>query len=129
MAIDKVKYWKELADYDIETAEVMYNGGRWLYVGFMCHLVIEKTIKSYWSAIKQDEVPYIHNLLKLAQSCGLVSKMTSEQLKFLAELMPMNIEARYPSYKDELAKKLTPEYCRTLINKTKVLKQWIENML
>ena len=103
--------------------------GRWLYVGFMCHLVIEKTIKSYWSAIKPDEVPYIHNLLKLAQSCGLVSKMTSEQLKFLAELMPMNIEARYPSYKDELAKKLTPEYCRTLINKTKVLKQWIENML
>ena len=41
MAIDKVKYWKELADYDIETAEVMYNGGRWLYVGFMCHLVID----------------------------------------------------------------------------------------
>ena len=40
MAIDKVKYWKELADYDIETAEVMYNGGRWLYVGFMCHLVM-----------------------------------------------------------------------------------------
>ena len=45
MAIDKVKYWKELADYDIETAEVMYNGGRWLYVGFMCHLVIEKNHK------------------------------------------------------------------------------------
>lgn len=45
MAIDKVKYWKELADYDIETAEVMYNGGRWLYVGFMCHLVIEKNNK------------------------------------------------------------------------------------
>lgn len=65
MAIDKVKYWKELADYDIETAEVMYNGGRWLYVGFMCHLVIEKTIKSYWSAIKPDEVPYIHNLLEV----------------------------------------------------------------
>lgn len=26
MYIDKVAYWKELADYDIETAEVMYNG-------------------------------------------------------------------------------------------------------
>lgn len=35
MAIDKVTYWKELADYDIDTAEVMYNGGRWLYVGYM----------------------------------------------------------------------------------------------
>ena len=32
MAIDKVEYWRELADYDIETAEVMYGGGRWLYV-------------------------------------------------------------------------------------------------
>ncbi len=42
VAMGKVAYWKELADYDLETAEVMYNGGRWLYVGFMCHLVIEK---------------------------------------------------------------------------------------
>lgn len=24
MSIDKVAYWKELADYDIETAEVMF---------------------------------------------------------------------------------------------------------
>lgn len=129
MAIGKVKYWLELADYDIETAEVMYNGGRWLYVGFMCHQVIEKTIRAYWSKIKPDEVPFIHNLLKLAQSCGLVSKISSEQLRFIAELMPMNIEARYPSYKEELAKKLTPEYCRTIIDKTKELKLWIEKQL
>ncbi len=49
---------------------------------------------SYRCAKKTDDVPYIHNLLKLAQSCGLVSKMSQQQLKFLAELMPMNIEAR-----------------------------------
>ena len=129
MGVDKVTYWKDLADYDVETAEVMYNGHRWLYVGFMCHQVIEKTIKSYWSAIKPDDIPFIHNLLKLSQSCGLVSKMSQDQLKFISELMPMNIEARYPSYKDELAKKLTPEYCKTLIDKTKELKLWIESQL
>lgn len=129
MSIDKVKYWKELSDYDMETAEVMYRGSRWLYVGFMCHQVIEKTIKSYWSQVKPDEIPFIHNLLKLSQSCGLISKMSQEQLKFVSELMPMNIEARYPSYKEELFKKLTPEYCITLIDKTKELKLWIENML
>lgn len=55
--------------------------------------------------------------------------MSEEQLGLIAELMPMNIEARYPSYKEELAKKLTPEYCVFLINKTKELKRWIENML
>lgn len=45
MAIDKVTYWKELADYDIDTAEVMFTGGRWLYVGFMCHQVVEKQLR------------------------------------------------------------------------------------
>lgn len=95
----------------------------------LCAMVIEKTIKSYWSAVKPDEIPFIHNLLKLAQSCGLTSKMSPDQLKFISELMPMNIEARYPSYKDELFKKMTPEYCRTLIKKTKELKLWIENKL
>lgn len=129
MGVDKVTYWKELADYDIDTAEVMYDGSRWLYVGFMCHQVIEKTIKAYWSAIKPDDIPFIHNLLKLSQSCGLISKMSQAQLKLISELMPMNIEARYPSYKDELAKKLTPEYCRELIDKTKELKLWIESQL
>lgn len=128
MAIDKVAYWTELADYDLETAEVMFNGGRWLYVGFMCHQVIEKTIKAHWSAVKPDETPFIHNLVKLAQSCGLAQKMSPDQLRFIAALMPMNIEARYPSYKEELSRTLTREYCRKLIDETIILKQWIESM-
>ena len=48
MPIDRVPYWIDLADYDIETAETLYNGGRWLYVAFMCHQAIEKTLKAYW---------------------------------------------------------------------------------
>lgn len=33
MAVDKVKYWLDVADYDMGTAEAMYATGRWLYVG------------------------------------------------------------------------------------------------
>lgn len=44
---DKVKYWLKLAEYDLDTAKVMLNGGRYLYVGFMCHQVIEKMLKGY----------------------------------------------------------------------------------
>lgn len=47
MAIDKVAYWLDIADYDLDTAEAMYQTGRWLYVAFMCHQVIEKTLKAY----------------------------------------------------------------------------------
>ena len=47
MATNKVAYWTDIADYDLKTAEAMYQTGRWLYVAFMCHQVIEKTIKAY----------------------------------------------------------------------------------
>lgn len=40
---EKVKYWLDLVDYDLDTAEALYNGERWLYVAFMCHQVIEKS--------------------------------------------------------------------------------------
>lgn len=127
MAIDKVTYWTELADYDIETAELMYSGGRWLYVGFMCHQAVEKILKAHWCAVRNDDTPYLHNLLKLAQSSGLATKMTPEQTKLVANLMPMNIEARYPTYKEELSKRLTAEYCRKLIDDTKELMTWIKS--
>ena len=40
--VDKVAYWIELSDYDLETAKAMLDTKRFLYVGFMCHQVIEK---------------------------------------------------------------------------------------
>lgn len=68
---DKVKYWIDLSDYDYDTADAMFRTGRWLYVGFMCHQCIEKIFKAYWSKKKSEPTPYSHNLINLAQSCGL----------------------------------------------------------
>ena len=48
MELDRVKYWTNVSDYDLETAEAMYSTGRWLYVGFMCHQTLEKIFKAYW---------------------------------------------------------------------------------
>ena len=47
---EKVRYWLDIADYDLGTAEDLFKSKRWLYVAFMCHQVIEKTLKAYWSA-------------------------------------------------------------------------------
>jgi len=41
MANERIEYWLELADYDLETAKVMQQTGRYLYVGFMCHQTVE----------------------------------------------------------------------------------------
>ena len=58
---EKVHYWLDIAAYDIETAEAMYQTGRWLYVAFMCHQVIEKTIKAYWCATQPEDPSYTHS--------------------------------------------------------------------
>ena len=45
------------------------------------------------------------------------------------KLEPLNIEARYPSYKERLMKSLSKEYCQQLLKETKELQQWIKNKL
>ena len=71
MVTDKTAYWLDIADYDLDTAEAMHQTGRWLYVAFMCHQVIEKTLKAYWCATRDNDPPYTHNHKRLADGCGL----------------------------------------------------------
>ena len=129
MPIERVPYWIDLADYDIETAETLYNGGRWLYVAFMCHQAIEKTLKAYWCDTLHTDPPYIHNLNRLVEDTGLDKEMTETQLDTIETLVPMNIQARYPEYKEQLARMLSKKRCRTMIDETKQLQQWIKNKL
>lgn len=129
MELDRVKYWTELSDYDLETAEVMYSAGRWLYVGFMCHQALEKIIKAYWSGRKTEPAPMSHNLFNIAQSCGLNALFSENQLDFISEMIPLNIEARYPSYKKNISDSLSEARCRDILEKTKELQQWIKTRL
>ena len=125
MAVDKVTYWTEIAKEDLEVAEDLFKTKRWLYVAFMCHQVIEKTLKAYWNATREDEPPYVHNHRRLAESAGLYSQMSDEQRRFLGQINNMNIEARYPDYKTGIARSLNEQTCRVLINETKKMQQWI----
>ena len=129
MAQDKVAYWLEIANEDLEVAEDLYKAKRWLYVAFMCHQVIEKTLKGYWNAVREDEPPYIHNHRRLAEGCGLYALLDEEQRRFLGRINNMNIEARYPEYKTNIARSLNEEKCREIINETKILQQWILDKL
>ena len=129
MTFDNSRYWIELSEYDLETAEAMFATKRWLYVGFMCHQTIEKSLKAYWCAACEGEPPYIHNLIRLAEGCGLDKEMSDTQNDFIAQIMPLNIEARYPLYKEELSRRMTEIYCRRIIDNTRELQIWIKNRL
>ena len=126
----KVKYWIELAEYDLITAEAMLDAKRYLYVGFMCHQVIEKALKSALvSKFPEVYPPKIHNLHRLAEQAQLLSELNDSQKELLLKLEPLNIQARYPEHKEALSKSLTGERCKELISQTKELKQWIISKL
>ena len=115
----------------METAKTMLQGKRYLYVGFMCHQTIEKALKAVISKnCKEGEFPpKIHHLLKLADMAKILSALSEEQLAILKELNPLNIEARYPEYKDMLLNALTEKECRRLLLKTEELLKWIKTKL
>ena len=71
----------------------------------------------------------IHHLSRLAAKSGLIDELSEEQLCFIDSLEPLNIEARYPSYKEQLMKVLTQEYSKELLEKTKALQLWIKDRL
>lgn len=119
-------YWIELAEYDLETAKVMLTGGRYLYVGFMCHQVIEKALKGYYTCVSEDNPPYIHNLTILSKKSNIYQLFTEDQKDIIDTLEPLNIQARYPTLKDNLLKSLTKDKCKIIIDETENLFKWIK---
>ncbi len=130
MNIDtKIQYWLDIAGYDLDTAAAMLKTGRYLYVGFMCHQVIEKSLKAfYWHSLL-DEPPHTHNLLLLAEQSNLKPHLTEDMSKFLNRLMPLNIQARYPQDREELLKILSDQVCNDLLKQTGDLYSWIRQLL
>ncbi len=125
----KVKYWIDLSDYDLETAEAMLQTKRYLYVGFMCHQAIEKAFKANYTSWKSETAPYSHSLSYLAKQGGFYEMLSEEQQEFIDQVEPLNIEARYPSHKKRLLQSLTDSKCRELISRTKEIQQWIKERL
>ena len=126
--MDKARYWLDLAEEDINVAQVLHNGGKILYAGFICHLAVEKALK----AIIQNsgETPLkIHNLIRLAELGGVLELLTDEQAELLNTLNPLQIEARYPTYKQQIDDLLTSKECAALIRQAKEMIKWIERQL
>lgn len=125
----KVTYWVDLSDYDLETAEVMLKGKRYLYVGFMCHQTIEKAFKALYVKHNPTEVPFTHSLSLLAKKGGFWDEFSEKQRHFVDLLEPLNIETRYPSHKERLLQSLNDSRSKEIIEHTKSLQSWIKEKL
>ena len=126
---ERIKYWMDVSNGDFAVAETLMKNGHNLYAGFMCHQAIEKIFKGYFVKVKNDTPPFKHDLEYLAQQSGLYSLLNESQLAFLEKLNPLNIEARYPDYKNKIAQYLTNERTQSIFEQTKDLLLWTKEKI
>ena len=122
---ERANKWLEIVSEDLSVAEVLYKTGHWLYVGFPCHQVSEKTRKAYWCVCRDDDPPYIHDHVRIAKGCGIYTKMSEEQKDFLEGIKRLNIEARYQEIKDAVARSLNRDNTAKILETTKQMNAWI----
>lgn len=126
---DIVQKWIAQVNEDISAAECLFQGGHWLYVGFLCHQALEKTLKAYYVSIYDDDPPYTHSHTRLLSVCKLIDELSDKQLDFIDLMVPMYIEARYPRQKEQTAQMLNEDACHYILKTTKELIKWIEQRL
>jgi HEPN domain-containing protein len=123
--MDKVvAHWVERSQYDLDSAKVMLDAGRYLYVAYMCQQAIEKILKAMIANQGKENFP-IHNLNRLAELASIRKELTSEQFNFLAELTPYHIEARYGDYKENLYEVIGKEEAQRVYKKTLDIHKWL----
>jgi HEPN domain-containing protein len=120
----RVLEWLKQADYDMDTAELMANGGRHIYAVFMCHLAIEKALKGLYLHNLQEAPPKTHNLVYLLNKIGL--RMDADKSRVIAILNEANIATRYPDDIDGLQSKYTQKITSQILAGTKEILEWIK---
>jgi len=122
-----VKNWLDSAQYDLETAEHMFNTGRYIYTIFMCHLSLEKMLKAKVEEITGKIPPNTHNLRYLVKLSGL--EPSEEVFIFLSKLSDVSIPTRYPEDFSDLRKSYDKKAAKNYLVKTKEAFEWIRKSL
>ena len=118
--------WYALAKYDLDSAEVMLQGGRYLYVAFMCQQAVEKLLKGIFIKETSQTPPYTHNLRRLAKQLGLFEKLSEEQLARFDRLNAYYIESRYTETLEEMQSAIGREDAARLLGECKEIIEWLE---
>ena len=116
--------WLRQADYDINTAEFMFGGGRYFYAVFMCHLSIEKALKGVYLERLKEVPPKVHNLIYLLNKAGI--KPPEIIGRFLVKLNEASVVTRYPDNIEKLQRDYTKDVVRDIVSKSKEALEWIK---
>ena len=123
----RTEEWLRQSKYDMDTAEYMYKGERYIYAVFMCHLSAEKALKGLYYEKLRKIPPKSHNLIYLLNEIGI--KPPKEPGKFMVKLSEASIPTRYPEDLSKLQQLYTEMVVKDILKKGKELVSWIKAQL
>jgi HEPN domain-containing protein len=125
MPISKsIANWIDSSNYDIKTAEHMFETKRYVYVLFMCHLAVEKLLKALYEAAREKVLPKTHNLVYLMHETDL--HVPEGHLKTVESLNDISVVTRYPEDIRSLVKAFKKERAEDYLKRTRALLKWLK---
>jgi HEPN domain-containing protein len=129
-AEEKYQFWLSYAQNDMNSAEVMFQSGRWFYTIFMCQQAIEKLIKGLYILYIDDNVPRLHDINSIFDRFKdkLSEHPTDDQETLFDTLSQFYLRSRYPDYTSTLASIATSDTAHSIYEKSRRAFQWLLTM-
>ena len=115
--------WLTQANYDMDTADYMFRGGRYMYAVFMCHLSLEKALKGHYAEKLGKEPPKTHNLLYLLEKMKLT--LPEDLFDFISTLNRVSVPTRYPDDLQRILKDYDKKKTKEVLDQSKQVLQWL----
>lgn len=122
-----VNHWMETSEEDFLTMLSLFESKSYGWALFIGHISVEKLLKAVYVAKKKQHAPFLHNLYRIAELSEI--EMSEEQADWLDKITTFNLNARYDDYKREFYSLCTYDFTKEWIEKIKILRSWIKEML
>ena len=116
--------WIKQADYDMDTAQAMFDACRYCYAVFMCHLALEKALKALYLQKTGEAPPKTHNLVFLAEKAEL--SLSEADADFVFEINRVSLLTRYPEEIDKLQQEFPKSKTQTILLRGRQVLQWLK---
>lgn len=118
-----IRYWRDGAVEDSETARILFDAGRNREALFFGHLALEKVLKGHMTRATGDVPPRTHDLARLAAGAGL--EVDPEQLLVMKTANRYCLEGRYP----ESWPAPSPQEAKALLDRIRTVLSWLLDAL
>ena len=115
--------WLLSSQYDLRTAGTLLINKRYIYVVFMCHLALEKTLKAVLSEKFKGLPPYTHNLNRLIE-LGDISLPEKYKI-FIDKINLQSVPTRYPEDFRRLSKEFNKKIAGDYLKQARGVITWL----